>query len=165
MGTNNNNCNVFMNDTINEHTRKNGHTRSGECLKEKPIIECRCLGMRSSLLNLSKWGKSLIPKNLKCMFVILKSICNKIYKLWDQRTRRLSSLECVDSLFQSKPQAKMCLLWRKPWELKDSNGDRKVILEITFTLGLTLVLTTFTSPSFWAIMMIKVTNEYQSEDQ
>jgi len=60
--TNNNDCTVFMNDTINEHTRKNGHTRSGECLKEKPIIECRSLGMRSSLLNLSKWGKSFIPK-------------------------------------------------------------------------------------------------------
>jgi len=68
--TNNNDCNVFMNDTINEHTRKNGHTRSGECFLKKPIIECGCLGMRSSLLNLSKWGKKLYPKNLKCIFVI-----------------------------------------------------------------------------------------------
>jgi hypothetical protein len=28
-GTSNNDYNVFMNDTISEHTRKNGHTRSG----------------------------------------------------------------------------------------------------------------------------------------
>lgn len=34
-------------------------------------------------------GEKLDPKNLKCMFVILKSICNKIYKLWDLDNKKV----------------------------------------------------------------------------
>ncbi len=44
-------------------------------------------------------GEKLDPKNLKCMLVILKSICNKIYKLWDLDNKKVIIIRMVLILY------------------------------------------------------------------
>lgn len=95
---------------------KNGHTRSGECFLKKPLIECSCLGMRSSLLNLSKWGEKLDPKNLKCMLVILQSICNKIYKLWDLDNKKVIIIRMVLILYSKASHKQRCVYFEENHE-------------------------------------------------
>jgi len=61
-------------------------------------------------------GEKLDPKNLKCIFVNLKSSCNKIYKLWDLHYKKVIIIRMVLILYSKASHNQRCAYFEENHE-------------------------------------------------